>query len=58
MIDASAYIGPVGGSQFEGDPLPSSRLGSSSPPYPLASSRLGSSWLNVGIFLGYLVGTL
>jgi hypothetical protein len=29
-IDASAYVGPGGGSQFEGDPLPdASRLGSS-----------------------------
>ena len=27
--DASAYFGPGGGSQFEGYPLPSSRLGSS-----------------------------
>jgi hypothetical protein len=30
MIDASAYLGSGGGLQFEGDPLPSSRLGSSS----------------------------
>ena len=30
MIDASAYFGPGGGSQFEGYPLPCSRLGSSS----------------------------
>ena len=29
IIDASAYFGPGGGSQFEGYPLPSSRLGSS-----------------------------
>jgi hypothetical protein len=28
-LDASAYFGPGGGSQFEGYPLPSSRLGSS-----------------------------
>jgi hypothetical protein len=40
VIDA--YFGPAGGSQFEG--------------YPLPSSRLGSSWLSVSIFLGYVVG--
>jgi hypothetical protein len=28
IIDASAYFGPGSGSQFEGYPLPSSRLGS------------------------------
>jgi hypothetical protein len=41
IIDASAYFGPGGGSQFEG--------------YPFPFCRLGSSWLSVSIFLGYLV---
>ena len=41
IIDAFTYHGPGGGSQFEGNPLP--------------SSRLGSSWPNVSIFLGCLL---
>jgi hypothetical protein len=40
-MDASAYFGPGGGSQFKG--------------YPLPFYRLDSSWLSVSIFLGYLV---
>jgi hypothetical protein len=44
IIDPSAYFGPRVGCQFEG--------------YPLPSSKLGSSWLSVSIFLECLVGTL
>jgi hypothetical protein len=43
IIDASAFLSSRGGGlQFEGDPLP--------------FCRLGSSWLSVSIFLGYFVG--
>jgi hypothetical protein len=39
LIYASSHFGLRGGSQFEG--------------YPLPSSRLGSSWLSVSMFLSY-----